>query len=60
MVPRALKFILRHPASSAAQIETDAMQALLSRSPRLFCPLATHASRTEHDTAWPVEQLPAQ
>jgi hypothetical protein len=51
MVPRALKFILRHPVSSAAQIETDAMQALLPRSPRLFCPLATHASRTEHDTA---------
>jgi hypothetical protein len=44
-------FILRYPTASAAQIETDARKALMCRVPCLRCPVALHASRSEHGTA---------
>jgi hypothetical protein len=44
-------FILRYPTASTAHIETDAQQALMCRIPCLRCPLALHASLSEHGTA---------
>jgi hypothetical protein len=44
-------FILRYPTASAAHIETNARKALMCRVPCLRCPLALHASLSEHGTA---------
>jgi hypothetical protein len=45
------KSIVRHPTAPAAQIETDARQALMVWIPRLWYPLALHAPLAENCTA---------